>query len=670
MGATLLRRWPDEGRGAPADTPLAQNTTQSIVALPDGAWLVASGMPAWGIVAAGQPWHALGTTPLPSFLGARNAPLLDDAATLVQMPFESQGRAMHHFELRQRRLAAGSLPDLKAPRTEGLPIEDWLNRLQPKLAGKVLVQSNSDTSRALAIDAAATRFALGTDSWLRYFDAAGTELWKQQAPATVRGVNVSTDGRMVVAAYEDGTLRWHRTNDGREVLALFAHADGKRWVLWTPSGYYDASPGAEDLIGWHVNRGLDSAADFFPASRLRERNYRPDIIDRVLDTLDEAKALALANDARGSTTLPTMPPAERALPPTVDLLSSAELQASESKVRVRVRSRTTGDAPVTRWRVRVDGQNVELGADDQEVKSGAEHVFAVTVPPRNSEIQVFAENRHGASSPAVVRVQWNGPVPARVADEARAAQPTLYVLSIGVARYANPNIPPLDLSAKDARDFAAALQRQQGRLYRRVESRVLADAQATRDEIVDGLEWLARQVTQHDVGMVFVAGHGLNDSTLGYVYLPVNADPERLRRTGVAMDEFRKTLSNLAGKALFFFDTCHSGNVLGTRARGAPNDVRGVVSELASAENGVVVFSSSTGRQLSYEDVAWGNGAFTKALVEGIEGRADPGRTGRVTHKMLDVYVSERVKELTRGKQSPVTQAPGGVPDFPVSLSR
>jgi hypothetical protein len=35
---------------------------------------------------------------------------------------------------------------------------------------------------------------------------------------------------------------------------------------------------------------------------------------------------------------------------------------------------------------------------------------------------------------------------------------------------------------------------------------------------------------------------------------------------------------------------------------------------------------------------------------------------------MLDLYVSERVKQLTGGKQSPVTQAPGGVPDFPLAV--
>ena len=68
------------------------------------------------------------------------------------------------------------------------------------------------------------------------------------------------------------------------------------------------------------------------------------------------------------------------------------------------------------------------------------------------------------------------------------------------------------------------------------------------------------------------------------------------------------------------------------------------------------------------ESARWDNGAFTKALLEGVNGGADYQKRGRITHKMLDLYVSERVKELTKGEQSPVTQAPGGVPDFPVAL--
>jgi uncharacterized caspase-like protein len=169
--------------------------------------------------------------------------------------------------------------------------------------------------------------------------------------------------------------------------------------------------------------------------------------------------------------------------------------------------------------------------------------------------------------------------------------------------------------------------------------------------------------------MLFMAGHGVNDPTANYYYLPVNAEPDKLKRTGVSMADIRGTLSNLTGKAVFFIDTCHAGNVLGTGRRGM-NDINGVISELASAENGVVVFSSSTGSQYSLEKDSWGNGAFTKAVIEGMNGAADYQKTGRITHKMLDLFVSERVKVLTNGRQSPVTQAPGGVPDFPVAAVR
>jgi len=226
----------------------------------------------------------------------------------------------------------------------------------------------------------------------------------------------------------------------------------------------------------------------------------------------------------------------------------------------------------------------------------------------------------------------------------------------------------LQYPAKDARDFAQAMLAQKGGLYRDVEVKLMTDAQATRDEVVDGLDWLQRQVTAKDVGMLFLAGHGVNDPTGIYYYLPVNFAVDKLKRTGVPFSDIRNTLASLAGKALFFVDTCHAGNVMGGRRAGFP-DINAVVNELASAENGVVVFASSTGRQYSQESTAWNNGAFTKAVVEGVGGKADYQKTGRITHKMLDFYLSERVKELTKGAQTPVNPSPQGVPDFPIALT-
>jgi uncharacterized caspase-like protein len=169
--------------------------------------------------------------------------------------------------------------------------------------------------------------------------------------------------------------------------------------------------------------------------------------------------------------------------------------------------------------------------------------------------------------------------------------------------------------------------------------------------------------------MMFLAGHGMNDNDGRYYFLPYNADPEKLLRTGVPQSDISHILSILAGKAVFFLDTCHSGNALGTaKSRGVGNDINTFVNDLASAENGVVVFTASTGRQLSLEDPVWSNGAFTKAVVEGLDGKADLQKSGRITLKGLDYYIDEQVKELTGGRQSPVGIAPSGVQDFPIAV--
>ena len=129
--------------------------------------------------------------------------------------------------------------------------------------------------------------------------------------------------------------------------------------------------------------------------------------------------------------------------------------------------------------------------------------------------------------------------------------------------------------------------------------------------------------------------------------------------------EIKNTVSSIAGKVAMFVDTCHSGGVMGKRAI---TDITGVINELTSAENGVVVFASSTGRQYSLEDPQWQNGAFTKAVIEGIAGKADLLGKGKITVNMLDAFIAERVKEITNGKQTPVTTKPNTVPDFPIAV--
>ena len=119
---------------------------------------------------------------------------------------------------------------------------------------------------------------LATDWSLRAFDREGQQVWQQAIPEAAWGVHIPRGGKFVVAAFGDGTIRWHRLSDGQEVLALFVNAATREWVLWTPQGYYDCSARGADLIGWHLNNGWEREADFIAAARLKKDLHRPDIV--------------------------------------------------------------------------------------------------------------------------------------------------------------------------------------------------------------------------------------------------------------------------------------------------------------------------------------------------------------------------------------------------------
>jgi hypothetical protein len=147
--------------------------------------------------------------------------------------------------------------------------------------------------------------------------------------------------------------------------------------------------------------------------------------------------------------LPAPPPPSvvAVLPPVVELLSDAEASATGATLAVKVRGRSATDAPVTTWRVRVNGQMVAdvagLRPQDSAAPDGSRSAN-VPVPPSNSEIELFAENRHGTSSPARVRVSWKGAVAAKDSPGVVAGfqiKPKLYVLAVGVGNYRHPDIP-------------------------------------------------------------------------------------------------------------------------------------------------------------------------------------------------------------------------------------
>ena len=216
--------------------------------------------------------------------------------TIVDFGFEENGKSPLRYDLRALTLSSNRPDDnvTQPPKQDGLSIEDWENFLYPKLNGKPIALEDNDISRSLAIHPDGHRFVLGTAYSLRAFDAEGTALWKRAVPGEARAVNITGDGRLVVAAYSDGTIRWYRMDEGSELLALYVLGDQKNWVAWTPEGFYAATPGAYGVLRWQVNRGVDAAAETVPVSAIPKLN-RPDALPLVLQEMETARALGIAD---------------------------------------------------------------------------------------------------------------------------------------------------------------------------------------------------------------------------------------------------------------------------------------------------------------------------------------------------------------------------------------
>jgi hypothetical protein len=312
-------------------------------------------------------------------------------------------------------------PSFTAPLIEGLPVGDWKNNYHPTFAGQPITIEQYETSRSLAIRPDRTGFVLGTEYLLRAFSDHGRQLWEQAGPSIAWGVNISADGRMIVVAYGDGTVRWVRWSDGKELLALFVNRTTKAWVAWTPSGYYMASPGGENLIGWQVNRGWNQPADFFPASQFANKYARPDVVRRVLDTLDEAEAVRLA-DLDTTRKAPT-PPIIETLPPVLSILTPADnARADGQNVTIYYLVRSPSGLPIDAVVALINGRpdSSRVTSDDTAVKhcitethglghtegalQGCRGSLTVEVAPGTTEIGVFAQAGGKTSNTAIIHL--------------------------------------------------------------------------------------------------------------------------------------------------------------------------------------------------------------------------------------------------------------------------
>jgi WD40 repeat protein len=466
----------------------------------------------------------------------------------------------------------------------------------------------------------------------------------------------SADDRYLLSTFENQLNVW-RLDRNVPLLSLFVA--GEEWVCWTPEGYYAASPGGEQLMGWQVNNGLDQLASFYPASQFRKLLYRPDVIQGLLAAGSLEKALAQASPARGRQSRGT--DVAQSLPPRVRLQAPARSgeQVPAGKLEVRAEAQAVGGRPITAMRLLVDGRpNGDDGAFVDSPDGDRVGSWTVELPAGRHRLAVRADNALSNAISDEVEVVIGGEVKNRLQSAGN-----LYVVAIGINAY--PGTLKLDCAAPDARAIDEVFRKHSRKLFRQVETRLLIDSEATRDNIRAALSWLKQRAKPGDVAVLFYAGHGDSKRADKFFLLPVDVDVNNLPSTGIAGDELKERLQ-LPCSTVVFLDACYSGSfdARKKKKRGLPDAADDAVRELVYDE-GLVVFCGAAKEQEAAEEN--GHGYFTTALVEALSGKAQPDEDGLIDIDALQLYATRKVRKLSGREQEMTISRPSTVRSFPLT---
>jgi len=189
--------------------------------------------------------------------------------------------------------------------------------------------------------------------------------------------------------------------------------------------------------------------------------------------------------------------------------------------------------------------------------------------------------------------------------------------------------------------------------------KLLIDHGATRQAIMDGLNWLVDSVNREVVAstaVVYFSGHG--GAGPDYFLVPYDLMTDGYSRV-ILGSEFSSKLKEIeADRLLVLLDTCHAGGIANLKTASGHDCIKSpvtveVLQELAKGSGRVVIASchaDETSEILSGEPLS----VFTSALKDAFVGRGSFEQDGYVRVLDMATYVCRMVPNRTSDRQNPI----------------
>lgn len=488
----------------------------------------------------------------------------------------------------------------------------------------------------------------------------------------VNALAFTPDGRFLASGADDTCIILWDLRTGKQAACMLA-LDKEDYIIITPDNYYMTSKNGVHGVAFRKGDKV------YPFEQFDLLFNRPDIVlerlgyasQELIDAYRRSYEKRLKKtgfneqDLKFDLDLPELQLLNR---------EALGLESKDGKLLLKVKA-TGKSAALDRIHVWLNDVPVygAMGLTAGGTKSVTRDL-EIELLPGNNKIQVATMNKHGVESlKETVHIRNTG----------SSGKPDLYVVGIGASEFQAKEYN-LNFAAKDAQDLAATLS--QSGAFAAVKSKLLLNTDVTRSNIQGLKGFLANAQTQ-DVVLLFVAGHGVLDAKFDYYFATHDMDFANPSRNGVEYTELEKLLDGIkAIRKLLIMDTCHSGELdkdeveednsmkveqgavtfrnvgVGVRKKSGMGSVNAseLMKELFTdlrRGTGATVISSAGGAEFAMESAEWNNGLFTFCLLESLKaGRSDLNRDGRVHMSELQEYVTNKVRELSMGRQVPTSR--------------
>ena len=214
-------------------------------------------------------------------------------------------------------------------------------------------------------------------------------------------------------------------------------------------------------------------------------------------------------------------------------------------------------------------------------------------------------------------------------------QPNLYVLSIGVAH------EDLKYTTKDANDIYRAFdQLRADNGFKKVRVYPLTEKETTTQRNIKRafVDLTRSGINENDLVVVFISTHGKVSQRGRYILLPSDFESQYEEETSIDFkNDILNKLDMINANVLVLIDACQSGSAY-SGSRSMFNDETSSVfmNKLINNTSGMEIIASCGEREFSYEDDSWGNGAFTKSILEAFRNEKVEVKNGK--RIQADIY--------------------------------